>query len=139
MIHFLCDELKKKKKNNSISQFFQIFIFYRYCNYQELDDDITVAHFPDFKYRYSKRYLKLLSAIFYQIFIFHQLTAIQKLWKMFFITSKKLFSFSRYSNFCRSPLFLPVSHCFRGCLEINLKVYNVSSCLNKNLITHFII
>ena len=26
--------------------------------------------------------------------------ALQKLWKMFFISSKKLFSFSRYSNFC---------------------------------------
>ena len=36
-----------------------------------------------------------MSAIFHQIFIFHQ-----KLWKMFFISSKKLFSFSKYSNFC---------------------------------------
>ena len=35
--------------------------------------------------------LKLVSAIFYQIFIFHQMTALQKLWKMFFISSKKLF------------------------------------------------
>ena len=26
--------------------------------------------------------------------------AFQKLWKMFFTSSKKLFSFSRYSNFC---------------------------------------
>ena len=43
--------------------------------------------------------LKLLS-IFYQIFIFHQMIAFQKLWKMFFISSKKLFSFSRYSIFC---------------------------------------
>ena len=40
--------------------------------------------------------LKLLSAIFYQIFIFNQMIALQKLWKMFFISSKKLFSFSRY-------------------------------------------
>ena len=30
-------------------------------------------------------YLKLLSTIFYQIFIFHQTTALQELWKMFFI------------------------------------------------------
>ena len=44
--------------------------------------------------------LKLVSAIFYKIFIFHQMIALQKLWKMFFISSKKLFSFSRYSNFC---------------------------------------
>ena len=37
---------------------------------------------------------------FYQIFIFNQMIALPKLWKMFFISSKKLFSFSRYSNFC---------------------------------------
>ena len=44
--------------------------------------------------------LKLVSAIFYEIFIFHQMIALSKLWKMFFISSKKLFSFSRYSDFC---------------------------------------
>ena len=43
--------------------------------------------------------LKLVSAIFYQIFI-NQMIALQKLRKMFFILSKKLFSFSRYSNLC---------------------------------------
>ena len=30
---------------------------------------------------------------------FHQMIALQKLWKMLFISSKKLFSFSRCSNF----------------------------------------
>ena len=44
--------------------------------------------------------LKLVSAIFYQVFIFHQMIALQKLWKKFFISSKKLFSFLRYLNFC---------------------------------------
>ena len=43
---------------------------------------------------------KLVSAIFLEIFIFRQMVALQKLWKMFFILSKKLFLFSRYSNFC---------------------------------------
>ena len=43
--------------------------------------------------------LKLVSAIFYQIFVFHQMIALYKLWKMLFISSKKLFSFSRCSNF----------------------------------------
>ena len=32
------------------------------------------------------------------------MTALQKLWKMFFISSKKLFSFSKYSSFCISVL-----------------------------------
>ena len=40
--------------------------------------------------------------------------------------------------FLSSPLFLPVSHCFRGCSKINLKVYDVINCLNKNLVTHFV-
>ena len=44
--------------------------------------------------------LKLVCTIFYQIFIFDQVIALQKLWKMFFISSKKLYSFSRYSDFC---------------------------------------
>ena len=39
--------------------------------------------------------------------------------------------------FPSSPLFLPVSHYFSGWSKINLKVYNVTNCLNKNLITHF--
>ena len=35
-------------------------------------------------------------------------------------------------------LFLPVGHCFRGWSKINLKVYDVINCLNKNSITHFV-
>ena len=38
--------------------------------------------------------LKFVSTIFYKIFIFSQMIALQKPWKMFFISSKKLFSFS---------------------------------------------
>ena len=46
--------------------------------------------------------LKLVSAIFCQIFFFffHQMIALRKLWKMFFVSSKKLILFLRYSNFC---------------------------------------
>ena len=53
--------------------------------------------------------LKLVSAIFYHIFISHQMIALQKLWKMLFISCEKLFSFSRYSNFFIStfPSFSP--------------------------------
>ena len=83
-------------------------------------------------------HLKLASAIFYQIFIFHQIIALQKLWRISFISSKKLFSFLRYSIFVfrSSPLFFPVSHCFRGWSKKNLEVYGVINCLNKSL-THF--
>ena len=84
--------------------------------------------------------VKLVSASFYQILIFHQMIALQKLWKMLFILSKKLFSFLRYLNFCIFvfPSFFPVSHCFKGWFKKNVKVYDVINCLNKNLITHFI-
>ena len=86
-----------------------------------------------------KKSLKLVSTIFYQIFISHQMIALQKLWKML-ISSKKLFSFSRCSNFCISvfPYFPPVSHCFKGWSKINLKVYDIINCLNKTLITNFV-
>ena len=55
------------------------------------------------------------------------------------ISSKKLFLFSRYSNFCFSgfPSFFPFSHCFRSWWKINLKVCDVINYLNKNFITHF--
>ena len=43
--------------------------------------------------------LKLVSAIFYQIFIFSPNDSPLKTMKKLF-SSKKLFSFSRYSNFC---------------------------------------
>ena len=34
--------------------------------------------------------------------------------------------------------FFPVSHWLRGWFKINLKVYDFSICLNKNLMTHFV-
>ena len=52
--------------------------------------------------------LKLVSAIFYQIFSFSKIIALQKLWKMFFISSKKLFSFLRFFYF-RLHLFFSLS------------------------------
>ena len=76
----------------------------------------------------------------YQIFLFHQTIALQKLWKMFFISSKKLFLFLRYSNFCIFvfPSFFPVSHCFRGWFQENRKAYDVIICLNKNFMARFV-
>ena len=59
---------------------------------------------------------------------------------MLFISSKKLFLFSRYSNFCISdfPSLFLLGHCFRGWSKINLKAYDIINCLNKNLIIHFV-
>ena len=63
--------------------------------------------------------LKLVSAICYQIFIFNGMIALQKLSKMFFISSKKLFLLSRYSNFYISvfPSFSPCQPLFRKLIQ----------------------
>ena len=63
---------------------------------------VTFVRWHKRKPNWTWAYLKLVSAIFYQIFIFNQIIGLQKVWKVFFISSKKLFSFSRYSNFCIS-------------------------------------
>ena len=81
--------------------------------------------------------LKLKSAIFYFFAKWYP-----------FNNYEKCFSFHLNSLLhCRdihifvfppSPLFLAVSHCFRGWSKINLKDYDVINCLNKNLIPHFV-
>ena len=95
---------------------------------------------PSFWRTYQELTLKLGSSTFYQIFIFQQMIALQKLWKMFLFHLKSSFR-SRDIQifvFLSSPLFLPVSHCFRGCSKINLKVHDVIKCLKENLIAHFV-
>ena len=83
--------------------------------------------------KWNLPYIK--ACVIFYIFIFNQMIALQKLWKTFFILSKKLFSFLRHSNFSISifPI-IPFSQCFRDWSKINLKVYDVINCLNKNLI-----
>ena len=61
-----------------------------------------------------------------------------KLWNMiFFLHLKRLFPSQNIQIFVflSSPLFLSVSHCFRGWSKINLWRHN---CRNKNLATHFV-
>ena len=76
-----------------------------------------------------------MSAIFHQIFIFRQMIALQKLWKMFFISSKKLFSFLRYLNFCIFvfPSFFPCQPLVQRLNQENLKIYDVINCLTHQL------
>ena len=67
------------------------------------DHKIKIVNFAD----NSTIFLRFVSVVFYQIFyFFHQIIALQKLWKMFFISSTKFFLFSRYLIFCNfSPSF----------------------------------
>ena len=86
---------------NLENNLFELLIIFRWNEWSGFPDrQINRAHSPS---------LKFVSAIFYQIFIFHQMIALQKLWKIVFISSKKLFSFERYLNFCIFvfPSFLP--------------------------------
>ena len=106
--------------------------------------------FPEYKlFHFSKcimnitmkeHSLKLVSAIYYQKFIFHQMIALQELWKLFFISSKSSFRSRDIKIFVysSSPLFSLVSHCFRGWFKKNRKIYVVINCLNKNLLTHYV-
>ena len=84
--------------------------------------------------------LKLVSAILYQIFISHQMTSLKKYekWLLFYLKSSFRSRDIQFFVFLSSPLFLPVSQCFRGWWKINLKVCDIINCLNKNLITHFV-
>ena len=76
--------------------------------------------------------LKLVSAIFYQIFICAPNDSPSKTMKnaKMFISSKKLFSFSRYLNFCISflPSFSLWRPLLRGWSKINLKAYDDVNC-----------
>ena len=78
-----------------------------------------------------------MSTIFYQIFIFQQMIAFQKCF-LFHLKSSFHSRDIQIFVFLSSPFLLPVSPCFRGCSKINLKVYDIINCVNKNLITHFI-
>ena len=83
--------------------------------------------------------IKSLCLLFLSEFYFSPNDSPSEIWKLFFISSKKLFSFSRYSNFCTFvfPSFFPFLDHW-GWSKKNSKVYDVINCPNKNLITHFV-
>ena len=83
---------------------------------------------------------KLVSATFIKFLFLHQMIALQKLWKMLFISSKMLFSFLRCSIFCISvlPSFFTCQPLLWRMIKINLEDHDVINCLNKNSVTHFV-
>ena len=77
------------------------FLIFLCCLLQWLSNICRIQFNMPWKFRFP---LKLLSAIIYQIFIFYQMIALEKLWKMLFMSSKKLFLLSKYSIFlCFHP------------------------------------
>ena len=84
--------------------------------------------------------VKFVSANFYQIFIFHQMIAIQKLWKIIFVSSKKalfVLEIFKFLYICPS-LFFALSAIALEIDSRKMLVYDVVNCLNKNLNTHYV-
>ena len=80
-------------------------------------------------YQIVLQYSDMLKKACVRYFLFfHQMRALQKLWEMIFILSKKFTSFLRYLNFC-----IPVLASFS---LYRLLLYDVINCLSKNSITH---
>ena len=77
-----------------------------------------------------------VKACVYYLF-FQQMIAFKKYEKCFLFYLKCSFRSQDIQIFVFPfpPLLLPVGHCFSGWLKINLKVYDLLNCLNKNLIT----
>ena len=88
-----------------------------------------------------KKCLKLVPAVFYQIFIFFTKWSPFKIYEKCFLfplkSSFRSWDFQIFV-FSSTPLFFPVNHSFRGWSKKNLKVYDIIDCLDKNLITHFV-
>ena len=97
-------------------------------------DNLSKDSFRELLTRIIPESLTLFKACVQYFLFFHQMIALQKLGKLLFISSKKLFLVSRYSNFCIS--ILPSFSTSQSLL--NLKVYDVINCLHKNLLTHFV-
>ena len=71
------------------------------------ENAVPICLFLDFFVKHFPNYLELMSAIFHQIFIFSPNDSPSKTMKCFFISSKKLFLFLKYSNFCKFFLSFP--------------------------------
>ena len=84
--------------------------------------------------------LKLVPAIFLTHFRFSLNDSPSKTMKNVFFHLKSSFRSWDIQIFVysSSPLLLPVSHYFRAWLKKNLKVCDVITCLNKDLIKHFV-
>ena len=70
----------------------------------------------------------------------HQMIPLNNYEKCFLFHLKSSFHSQEIQVFVfpSSPLFFHFGNCFRVWSKINLKVYDVINCLNKNLIKHFV-
>ena len=99
----------------------------------------TSKNIVDTTFKACVRYFYFFNFI-YLLFFFTKWQPLNNYEKCFLFHLKSSFHCQDIQIFVfpSSPLFVPVSHWLRGWWKINLKVYDVSNCLNKNLITHFV-
>ena len=95
----------------SITQFLMCLVFWKKL-YARHADIIILSNYLLFYYS------KLVSTIFYQIFIFSPNDSPSQTEKCFFFSSKKLFLFSRYSNFCNFSSSFPYFPDSKGQMEV---------------------
>ena len=78
--------------------------------------------------------LKLVSSIVIKFLFFHQMTALQKLWKMLFYFKKDLFVLEIIKFFYFRPsLFFSLSTiALEDDRILEFRVYDASNCQNKN-------
>ena len=65
-------------------------------------------HYSKKSFRSSDNLWSFCPLFFINLLFFYQMVACQKIWKMLFISFKKLFSFLKYSNFCNFFPFLSI-------------------------------
>ena len=76
----------------------------------ELEQQKIKQFVSEMPWNILKKTLGFLKAFVGYFLLFHQMIGLQMFRKMLFISSKKLFLFSKYSDFCN---FFPLSHLFQ--------------------------
>ena len=117
-INFCCNRIKEMVKfiSNFVFFSYKCMIYFQTAWCKNLGCAKSKANFipchilKDFIY-FLEKDSKACVRFFYQIFIFHQMIALQKLWKMFFISSKNLFRSCNIQIFVylSYPLFFSLS------------------------------
>ena len=98
-------ELLVEVSESRITELSIFFVCRRQCSYIFWQGIVLPGLFSSEIVSFRENLLKTLSPLFSSNFyFFHQMRALQKLWKMLFISSKMFFSFSRCSIFCISVL-----------------------------------
>ena len=90
--NFCCQGIDQKSGN-------QKYTHLHFAQYLEIGANLAT--------KFGKKLVNAPKCQGYRCFFFYQMISLQKSNKMFFVASKKLFSFLRYSNFCHFFLSFP--------------------------------